>query len=342
MLRRQLTFGLAIGLSVVLVALAFWFPVPYVSLAPGPAIDTLGKGAKTSVLTVTGARTYPSDGMLALTTVSVQDRISLLEALRGWVSNREAVVPREFLYPEDQTPDEVDQQNVAEMKDSQGEARLAALGELGLLQVTVRDVTKGSRALGLLQRGDVLVAVDGTAVRGPASLRSLVRSRPVGAGVRVQFRRKGVLRTVRFATVASPDKPPKAALGITTELTSPIKVAIVVKDEQGRDVGGPSAGLMLALGIIEKLGPGSLTGGTKVAGTGTISTDGTVGPIGGIAEKLIGAKEKGATVFLAPAGNCPEAKSRTPDGITLAKVATLRDALRALADVRAGRTPKGC
>ena len=99
---------------------------------------------------------------------------------------------------------------------------------------------------------------------------------------------------------------------------------------------------MFALGIIDKLGPPSLTGGKHIAGTGTIEIDGTVGPIGGIAEKLLGARDVGATVFLVPAGNCREARNHRPDGLTLVRVQTLKDALRGLAAIRAGRKAPSC
>jgi PDZ domain-containing protein len=112
------------------------------------------------------------------------------------------------------------------------------------------------------------------------------------------------------------------------------------------DVGGPSAGLLFTLGIIDKLhgngSGGDLTGGRTIAGTGTIDASGEVGPIGGIQLKMVAAKGIGAHTFLTPAGNCAEAERAPQQGLTLAKVATLDDALTALADVRAGRTPPTC
>jgi PDZ domain-containing protein len=109
-----------------------------------------------------------------------------------------------------------------------------------------------------------------------------------------------------------------------------------------QDVGGPSAGLMFALGIVDKLQPGSLTGGRVVAGTGEIDESGKVGAIGGIAQKMRGAVKAGATVFLVPSANCDEARRTRPDHLQLVRVGTIQDALDGLAALRAGRTPASC
>jgi len=132
----------------------------------------------------------------------------------------------------------------------------------------------------------------------------------------------------------------KAAVGIAvqTERKFPFNVSI-----QLNGVGGPSAGMMFALGIIDKLTPGGdLTDGKVVAGTGTIDASGNVGAIGGIQMKTIGARRDGATVFLAPADNCADAKANLPAGLELAKVSTLQDALTALKDIHEGKTPPSC
>lgn len=336
--RRNLTLLLAGGLAVLLLGLASSFKVPYVELSPGPAYDTLHfRTDAGDVLSISGARTYPADGSLDLTTVSVRDQLSMWEALRGWVSGRDAVVPREFIFPPDQSAAQTEKQNEADMKESQDDATTAALSELGLATVLVADVTKGGRSDGKLLPGDAITSIDGTRVTGTGLLRSLVRKHAIGEAVQVGFVRAGRPGTVTITTGPSLDKPSKAALGITTKITSHIKVTIRLQD-----VGGPSAGLMFALGIIDKLEPGSLTGGRRVAGTGTINPDGSVGAIGGIGEKMLGARDSHATVFLSPAANCAEAKSAKPAGLTLVRVATLHEALTALAELRAGRTPPSC
>jgi PDZ domain-containing protein len=126
-------------------------------------------------------------------------------------------------------------------------------------------------------------------------------------------------------------------VSVLAQPSAPFDVKIDVKD-----VGGPSAGLMLTLGILDLVGKQDLTGGKIVAGTGTIDQKGTVGPIGGIQLKMVAAHGIGATMFLTPAQNCAEAEQAPQPGLTLAKVSNLDDALTALSDLRAGRTPPTC
>lgn len=337
MSRSQLTRWLAGGLATALLALGGFATVPYVQLSPGPATNTLGEVKGAPVLAISGARTFPTDGRLDLTTVQLRDDLTLFQALAGWVSSRDAVIPREFVYPEDQSEDENEKQTQKEMVDSQGDAANAALLELGLTTLVVESVNKGGASQGKLRAGDVLVAVDGTSINGPVALRAAIRKHRVGEQVEIGYLRAGERRSATIVTGPAPDEPAKPAIGVLTKITSRVKVEI--KLEQ---VGGPSAGLMFALGIIDKLGPKSLTGGRHIAGTGTIGVDGTVGPIGGIAEKLIGAEDAGASFFLVPAGNCAEAVMHRPDSLTLVKVGTLKEALAGLAAVRGGRPARSC
>ena len=338
MSRRALTFFLASVLAVGLLVAGGYQSVPYVALSPGPAINTLGGTGKDAVLSVSGAPTYATDGALDLTTVSVKDRITLFEAITGWFSDRQAVVPRELIFPPDQTEADTNKQNTEEMKQSQDDATTAALTELGVpVVVAVDEVGKGAPAQGKLRVGDVLVTVDGAKITNAKSLRTLISKHQPGQDVVIGYTRGGRPGTATITTGTSTDKPTRAVVGISPRQSFPIKVDIRLKD-----IGGPSAGMMFALGIIDKLGKESLTGGKNIAGTGTIDADGKVGPIGGIAEKMLGAKDAGATVFLAPADNCPEAKDNKPAGLTLVKVATLKDAVSALATLRAGGTPPSC
>ena len=340
MTRRNLTMLLAGVLAVALLGLGMWQTVPYVELSPGPAINTLGGDTTDQgqpILTISGARTYTTDGSLDLTTVSLRDHITLFEALRGWISSREAVVPREYVIPPDQTTQQNDKQNQVDMKASQDDATTAALGELGLETLSVDSVTASGPSVGRLAPGDVIVSVDGTTIGSPHSLRTAVRAHRIGEQVVVAYLRHGRPGTVTITTGHAPDEPTQSAIGIATKAHSPITVSIRLKD-----IGGPSAGLMFALGIIDKLGEQSLTGGKNIAGTGTIDANGKVGAIGGIAEKMLGAKDAGATVFLAPADNCKEAAAHKPSGLRLVRVATLHEALAALATLRAGGTPAPC
>jgi PDZ domain-containing protein len=147
--------------------------------------------------------------------------------------------------------------------------------------------------------------------------------------VPVVLRRGGTKQTVSVTTTRSDDG--RTILGIEPKFTFPFDVKIQIED-----IGGPSAGTMFALGIIDKLTPGDLTGGQFVAGTGEISPDGTVGPIGGIAEKMVGAHDAGAHWFLAPADNCDEVVGRVPDGLRVVRISTLHDARLAVEKIGAG------
>jgi PDZ domain-containing protein len=156
--------------------------------------------------------------------------------------------------------------------------------------------------------------------------------------VTVAYRRLGQPGTATVTTAAAPDgKGSRLGVLVLQQPSAPFTVDINVAD-----VGGPSAGLMLTLGILDLVGDTDLTGGAKVAGTGTIDADGKVGPIGGIPLKMVAAHDIGAKLFLVPADNCAEAVAAPQKGLTMARVSSLDDALTALSDLRAGRTPAGC
>jgi PDZ domain-containing protein len=329
--RRAVTLASAGFLVVVLSAIAALLPVPYVALSPGPTTNTLGRAGNAALIRIQGHKTYDDKGNLDLTTVSVlggpRQRLDLLTALRGWLDRSVSVIPEEQVYPPGASAKQVQQQSNAEMKDSQESATTAALRSLGIpvtTHVVVGLLSKGSPSAGKLRAGDVLTAVDGTAVAGGAQLRQLITKRTPGQVVRLTVERSG---TTLNRTITTGKADGHAIVGIETrdDADYPFTVDIGL-----RDVGGPSAGLMFALGIVDKLTPGSLTAGRHVAGTGTIENSGKVGSIGGIPQKMLGAKRAGATIFLAPAGNCTEAASTVPSGLTLVKVTSLKSALSSL------------
>lgn len=342
MSRRAVTQSLTVVLTVLLAIAGAMQTVPYVVLSPGPAYDTLGTVGGSAVLTIKGRTTYATDGALALTTVEVSDHVTLVTALEGWVSRNAAVVPREVVFPADQSRGERDKENAQQMQDSQDAATTAALRELGLpftTDVSVREIAKGAPADGRLQVGDVITHVDGRRITDTASLRRLIGTRDPGDDVEIGFLRKGRPGTATMTTIASQDARVRPVVGVSLSEASRFPVTVEISL---REVGGPSAGLMFALGILEKLGKESLTGGRIIAGTGEITADGTVQAIGGIAQKMRGAKQSGATVFLSPAGNCDEARRAAPDGLVVVKVGTLKQALAALEQLRKGGTPPTC
>lgn len=340
--RRTATIVAAAVTLVVLVSVTALLPVPYAALSPGPTFDTLGSVNGTPLITIEDRRTYDTSGHLNLTTVSESGgpsgRLDLGTALLGWLDDDVAVVPRELVYPQDQTPEEIKQRNAEDMELSQEHATAAALRELGIpaeTSVVVRSVQEGAPAQGELRAADTILRVDGEEVTSAEQVGVLVRRHEPGEQVTFTVRRDGAERTVTVGTVASPDDATRAIVGIVPDETVDPPFTI---DIQLDDVGGPSAGLMFALGIVELLTPRDLTGGAFVAGTGTIDDEGTVGPIGGIQQKLIAAREAGATVFLAPADNCAAAARATPDGLRVVRVATLDEAVDALDALRGGDT----
>lgn len=333
---RVLTLAVAGFLVVVLAAVAALLPVPYVALSPGPTTDTLGKVGKVELIRIDGHATYPTDGHLDLTTVSVlggpRQRMDIFTALSGWLDDKVAIVPEEQVYPPGETAEDAQKQSAAEMTESQENATTSALRELGIpvtTRVSVDQISPGSPAKGKLRPGDVVLEIDGNPAMGGSRLRDLITAHKPGDPVRITVQRGGKRAEATVTTIAADDG--RAIVGIITrdEATYPFKVQISL-----RDVGGPSAGLMFALGIVDKLTPGPLTGGRHVAGTGTIDDAGSVGAIGGIPQKMIGAKNAGAKVFLVPEENCAEAAQTAPDGLRLVKVTSLKTAVAALDALR--------
>lgn len=334
MSRRGVTVLMGTVLLVILAVASASLPVPYAILGPGPTVNTVGKYNGRPVITVSGKPTSESKGHLNLTTVSVTDHVTLYEAMRGWYDRRYAVVPRESIFPPDRSEKQVDEENAAEFRVSQDSAEVAALRELNYpLLVTITEVRPNAAVRGVLRAGDVITAVDGATVARAADLTSRVRAKKPGDSVSIRYVRMGKTTTVNVRTGQLPGDPRRSALGVLIDQrpTPPLKIAFDIND-----IGGPSAGLMFSLGIIDILTPADLTGGRFIAGTGTIDADGNVGPIGGIHQKLVGARAAGATVFLTPAGNCAEARQLIPKGLRLVKVSTLHDALSSLDTVRAG------
>ncbi|MFC4067589.1 YlbL family protein [Actinoplanes subglobosus] len=339
MRRRGVTVILGALITALLAAGVMVAPMPYVVLKPGPTVDTLGVENGTEVIQVTKGETSKSAGQLRLTTVNVQSQVELVWAIRGWLSDSDAVVPRELIYPPDRSEQQVQEQNAQEWKESQTSAETVALRELGYpVQVYVGKVTAGGASEGVLQADDVITAVDGTAITRDSQIAELVRAKPAGTALTVSYERGGKAATARITSRPdASDGTPRIGIEIATRQPHPFEIEIDLDK-----IGGPSAGLMFTLGIIDKMRPEDLTGGKIIAGTGTIDDDGNVGPIGGIPQKLVGAERAGAVLFMVPKDNCAEALRNARPGLTMAEVATVDDALTALKTFTAGGDPKPC
>ncbi|MGH3435620.1 MAG: YlbL family protein [Sciscionella sp.] len=339
--RRTWTLIFSLVLVVVLGVVGAYVRVPYVAIGPGPTFDTLGKVAGTTVVALDGTKTYQPKGQLRMVTVSLADNLTLFGAVGMWLSGSEALAPRDEYFPPGKSDKQVQRTNVQEMRNSQSNAEVAALRYLHYPIVVRADkVVSGGPSDGKIRAGDRLLRVDGKKITVAAdAYNALTKTKP-GQVVSVEVRTPGQqLRTVRVTLGKRPDGRQQGFLGVSpvphADVPFHIKISLA-------DVGGPSAGMMFTLAVIDKLTPDNLAGGTTVAGTGTISPDGQVGPIGGIPFKMIAARDAGATTFLVPAKNCSEAKSKVPAGLRLVKVHTLTDAVHELTDLKEGKQVPGC
>lgn len=340
--RRILTLIVALVPIVAFGVLLAVVTVPYVALGPGPTYDTLGVVDGKQVVQIEGTDTRPTTGHLNMTTVAQSDNLTLGQALTLWLSGRDQLVPRDLVYPPGKSREEIDEENTADFKESEDSAEYAALGYLQFPKaVTVFKVNKSGPSADKLQPGDIVDAFDGTKVANVEAFTTLLKATKPGQEVVLDYRRPSDAAApagvVRITLGESKDRD-NGFLGV--ELMD-LPWAPFTIDFNLANIGGPSAGLMFSLAVVDKLTTGDLAGSTFVAGTGTIEPDGQVGPIGGITHKMVAAKEDGATVFLVPADNCYEARSDN-QGLQLVKVETLNDAVDALHAVTSGRQPPTC
>lgn len=339
--RRVRTLVIASVLFVVLFALALTMPVPYVILSPGPTYNTIGVARGSQVILIEGRKPNDTSGNLNMTTVSISDgSVTAAEALAAWLKHDEIVVPKSTVYPPGQTQQQVNEQNTQEFQQSQNSATAAALCQLGYPKgFGIIDVAPDGPSHGILEPGDRFISVAGQPVTSRAQLDDALSAHKPGDKVIVVVNRRGENARLTVTLGKNPDVAGKAYMGVVPDNTclAPFTVTIHLSD-----IGGPSAGLMFALGIIDKVGKVNLTGGKFIAGTGTIDASGKVGVIGGIALKMIAARRHGATVFLAPAGNCGDVRGATPSGLRVVKVNTLNDAVKDLLKIQHGQPVPSC
>ncbi len=325
-----------------------FIPSSYVIEQPGPVFNTLGSqevaGKDVPVISISGEPTYPTDGALNMLTVSILGSPSgtpnWAEVIRAYFDPSRAVIPLDAIYPPNVTNEQRNDDNAAQMVDSQQEAVAAALTNLNYAYEQLLGVTRvatGSPADGVLQVGDIIKTVNGTPVGTITELRAAIAANGTQKPASIEISRNGQTSAVSITpTQSAAGGAPILGVSVGTTFAFPFDVKI-----QLANVGGPSAGMMFALGIIDKLTPGSLTGGKEIAGTGTITPDGTVGPIGGIRQKLFGAREAGSRFFLAPAADCPEVRGHIPDGLSVFAVRTLDESLAVLSAVSTGADTTG-
>lgn len=343
---RALVASLAGLVLVALIALAALLPVPFIILSPGPTFNTIGDVDGVPLVEISGTTTYPVTGALDMTTIREEGEprspLTVFGAIAAWIDPDRAVLPRELLYGDDETTEEVQQRNAVLFSTSQSNAVAAAMNTLGeplIEDVVVTAVVEGTPAFGVLDAGEVITAIDGQPVSRPEDVVTAVRAEPVGSTLAFTVLRDGQEATVDVVSAEKPDEAGVPYVGITVGINYRAEFPITFALD---DIGGPSAGMMFALAIVDKLTPEDLTGGGHVAGTGTIDPAGSVGAIGGIRQKLAGARGAGATLFLLPQVHCEEAAGYVPEGLSAVPVSTLQDALDALAAWRAGEPLPTC
>ncbi|PMC62657.1 signaling protein [Corynebacterium xerosis] len=333
---RTLLVGAAPILALAAVLSSPSVPVPFAAEGPGPLFDVLGDIEGQEAVEVTGGDPDPSAGELNMTTVAVAHRLSLAQVMGMWADPDQRVVPIESVFPPGLSQEDVKERNALMFTDSEANATASALRQLGLpIEVTVALVTEGGAAEGALEEGDVLRTIDGDEVDRPETLQRTVAGHAPGDRVVLDVVRDGEPREIEVELGGHPDDENRAFLGIgmAAQPTGDVEVEYNVSG-----VGGPSAGLMLSLAVVDKLSPGDLTEGRHIAGTGSIDGVGVVGPIGGITHKIAAAREDGAEVFLVPTDNCSEALTADAGDMKLISVGTLDAAVDALGDPNAAPT----
>lgn len=347
---RTVTTVLAGAVLVLLVLGILLVPLPYAVWRPGPTVDTLSEVDDVPLIEVTEAPTYPTSGELRLTTISTLGGpgypVTAVDVLGAWLADDEVVRPVESVFPQDVSREELDEDSTRQMTSSQTNATVAALTELGHevpAVLEVRDVVPEAPAHGVVLPGDVLTWLrpageERTDLETFADLSAVLDDTPPGTSVVLGLERDGQEVEVEVSTMApgphtGGGETEGSVLGLLLDpdLDVPVDISIAIEN-----IGGSSAGTMFALGIIDVLTPGEMTGGERIAGTGMMSLDGRVGPISGIRQKLAGAARDGAEWFLAPVENCDEVPGYVPDGLQVVAVGTLAEARDAVDAIAAG------
>ena len=309
-----------------LIAVAFgagWVPLPYFALGPGPAREVV------PLIHVDGAPTYGSSGRLVMTTIRFT-QVTALGALVAWINPEQAVVNEDIVYPPGLSPSEEEQRAISQMDQSKIDAAAVALSEVteyprqhgpGAL---VELVGTGCPADGRLFPGDRIVRIGAERVDSRREASRLIDAVPADQAIEFRVETDGRGHDVRVTRGRCPGVN-KPVIGIVMVDSFPFEITI----ESG-DVGGPSAGLMWAVGLYDLLTPGDLTRGRTIAGTGTIDLDGKVGPIGGIVDKVVAARDANADIMLVPRDDFDQLRDIDTGDLKLIPVSTFDQAVRAL------------
>lgn len=327
-------------------------PVPFVTRSPGPVFDVLGDIDGEPVLEIKGAKSYPTSGRLDMTTVSevggAGGSLNVVSAVIGLFDADSSVVPAGERYPNGAPTEEDREAQQKVFAASQSTALAAAADYVGrpvTSQAVVFDVVPDSPADGILQAADVIESVNGETVDDGRQVGEIVSVLPTGSSVVFRILRDGAAMTQNVTTRSVPVDPEnpegrqKSVVGILVDNHYESDFRAVVSLD---DIGGPSAGLVFSMAMVDHLQKADMFDGRHVAGTGTILADGAVGPIGGIDKKMSAAADAGAGLFLAPHGNCEDVAVSVPEGLTVVPVDSLAEAIQSTRDWLAGRELATC
>lgn len=345
---RSIVVPVTSGLIMVALAAALMLlPMPYAVERPGPTINTTGMQDDNLIISIDGAETYPAEeGELRLTTVSMlggpASPAKAFDVLQGWWREDTTVLPREQVFG-DETAEELSEYQQIMMQNSQQNAVAAALQELGYevpMVINVVEMIPGMKASEVLEVDDIVTGItrddtgEGIEIVAFRDLTDFLAETPPGTEVTVDIVRDHTEQTETFATSPRPDGDRRTGSLLGVFIAADIQNPVTIEFDLHR-IGGPSAGLMFSLGVIDLMTPGELTGGEIIAGTGTMSIDGYVGAIGGVRQKMHGSVRDGASWFLTPIDNCGEVIGYEPDGLTVIPVddlAEAHDVVSAIAD----------
>jgi len=334
MTQRSLATVIALPLVALLLVLGWVAPLPYSVYRPGLTLNVLGSDSPDGkpIIQVSGAPVYRDDGQLRMTTVSVtrrDTRLGLWELMGAWFDRDAAVYPRSAVYPDTKGNEQSDiTEGAVEMASSQDTATAVALKELGkpvkqMLEIV--GVVPKAPAYGNLHPHDLLQSVNGVRVATADQAVKAIQQTPAGTNIELTVLRDGKKTPVSFRPGTKDGKP---YLGVSVGMGYKLPFQVSVDIDPA--IGGPSAGLMFSLAIYDTLTPGSLTHDQPIAGTGEIEPDGSVGPIGGIQQKIPAAKDAGAKLFLVPKDNCADAVGADHGDMRLVKVTTMHSAVQAI------------
>ena len=338
--RARVWTTVSCSLLVIVVIAAILVPVPFLVRSPGPVFDLLGESDGEPVLEVTGTKTYSAPGELDLTTVAESGgpagSLNSGAALWGWLS------PTSTLLYDSERRDESDREaDVAVFDASLSQAQAAAATYLERpvsSEPVIVSVRAGSPADGVLQPKDEIVSVDGQAVTDGAQVAKLIQDQPAGTEFTLSIVQSDEKETVKVVSELSPELE-RPVIGVVVEnvYTTDFEAQLNLNG-----IGGPSAGTMLAVALVDKLTPEEIVAGKHIAGTGTIAADGQVGEIGGVQKKMLAAADEGAELFIAPKSNCADVVGAVPDGLALAAVENLDQAIASIDTWRDGGQVEGC